>query len=140
MKNPDLQVSSGDVERAKEYIRQILCSSSDHYRKMREERHQLALWEETKDFSILGIIEAYTTDIRGYAAQAVSDIVLEHPQDAVRELCKLKLSNVEYFSDWYFDFHNEYPEIKHYIEMLDYLRLLVLEYINQYQLNLQTVA
>ena len=39
---------------AKNYINQVLKHLLSNYKNTREERRQIGLWEESKDFSILG--------------------------------------------------------------------------------------
>ena len=36
--------------------------------------------------------------------------------------------------DWYRSSGDEYPKIKQFFELLDYIRLLTLEYVERYQL------
>ncbi len=38
---------------------------------------------------------------------------------------------------WYLSAEEEYPKIKQYFELLDYIRLLTLEYIERYRLKEQ---
>lgn len=117
--------SSINRELAKEQIRFLL----DHIQTDRQEQHQLAQWEEDQEFSILGTIELYTTEIRGYAYQILTGNQPDSSQDIQMHLRRLKLLEVSYIADWYFSAENSYPTLKRVVENLDYLRLLLLEYL-----------
>ncbi|MBO3459535.1 hypothetical protein G7B40_033435 [Aetokthonos hydrillicola Thurmond2011] len=123
---------------AKNYIIRVLNQLLIDYKNTREERRKLMHWEELKDFSILGEIEIFTTDIRGYASQITTNNFLENPQKTVEKLKRIQIFSNSNFEEWYFSSENEYPQLKNYIEKINYLRLLLIEYISQY--NLITAA
>ncbi|BAU11898.1 hypothetical protein LEP3755_24220 [Leptolyngbya sp. NIES-3755] len=102
------------------------------YQAMRSQRHQLAQWEEDQDFSILGEIELFATKIQGYASQVMTQNFQESIDEMAQQLKQLKLFEIEYFADWYFTQSAKYSQIKAYIEAQNYLRLLLLEYLNQH--------
>jgi len=130
MKNLDLKNKSDNTKTAKEYIDRVAKQLLTDYQHTKEERHKIALWEESQEFSILGVIEIFTTDIRGYAAQIIANDNLENTQEITDNLQRLKIFDVSYFTEWYFDHESDYPQIKRYVEILNYLRLLIIEYIN----------
>jgi hypothetical protein len=46
---------------------QLLSAQIDElYRAMKEERKRLSQWEDDRDFSILGTLELFSSDIQGY--------------------------------------------------------------------------
>lgn len=100
------------------------------YKNTREERQQIGIWEESQDFSILGEIEIFTTDIEGYASQVIANDDLENYQHIIKKITKMNIFNISYFADWYFSEESQFPQIKLYIEKLNYLRLLIIEYIS----------
>jgi len=130
MQNLDLKNKSESTKAAKEYIDRIAKQLLTDYQHTKEERHKIALWEESQEFSILGVIEIFTDDIRGYAAQVIINNNLENSQEIAENLQKLKIFDIPYFTEWYFDHESDYPQIKHYVETLNYLRLLIIEYIS----------
>lgn len=113
------------------HIRKMVEQLNADYRAMRSERHRLAQWEEEQNFSILGEIEIFATKIQGYASQIVNQNLRESIDEMIVHLRELKLFNIDYVSDWYFAKGSEYTQIKAYVEAQDYLRLLLLEYLNQ---------
>jgi hypothetical protein len=118
---------------AKNYIGKVLKHLLCEYKNTREERRQISQWEESKSFSILGEIEIFTTDIEGCASQVITNDELENYQDIIKKLTKINIFDISYFADWYFSEESQFPQIKLYIEKLNYLRLLIIEYISLYQ-------
>ena len=43
------------------------------YQAMKVERQTIARWEEEQEFSILGVMELFSSDIQGYVEQLLSD-------------------------------------------------------------------
>ena len=99
------------------------------YQNTQLERETIALWEENQGFSILGIIEVLTDDIRGYAFQVITNNYSANAQEIFDKLNKLKIFEIPEFTQWYFSPEFDYPQIKNCVEKLNYLRLLMLEYI-----------
>lgn len=112
------------------HIRKRVEQLNADYQAMRSERHRLAQWEEDQEFSILGEIEIFTTQIQGYAHQILAEKLRSSIEESIEQLKAIKLFEIDYFSDWYFAEGNEYRQIKHYVEAQDYLRLLLLEYLS----------
>ena len=133
MQNLEASNIPKNSQTAKDYIGKVLKHLLSDYKNTREERRQVALWEESKDFSILGEIEIFTTDIEGCASQVIANDDLENSQDMINKLTKLQIFDVSYFADWYFSEETQFTQIKRYIEKLNYLRLLMIEYISLYQ-------
>jgi hypothetical protein len=129
LQNLDIKQKTDPTNPAKNYIRQILNQLVTDYQQTRSERIQIALWEEEKDFSLLGIIEILTDEIRGYSLQSISSDNPENFQEILSNLQKIKLFEIPYVADWYFSLEFDFPRIKNYLETLNYLRLLVIEYL-----------
>ena len=130
LQNLDIKQKTDPTNPAKAYIFQILDQLVTDYQQTRSERIQIALWEEDKDFSLLGIIEMLTDEIRGYSLKSISNDNPENFQEILINLQKIKLFEIPYVRDWYFSLEFDFPQIKHYIETLNYLRLLVIEYLH----------
>jgi hypothetical protein len=110
---------------------QSLSSQLDRlYREMRSERRAIAQWEETQDYSILGVIELFSSDIQGYVAQLEAQPSMGNPVTTLVHLRKLNPFDTDYFSNWYFSQGERYPATHQYIEYLDHLRLLLMEYLS----------
>jgi hypothetical protein len=101
------------------------------YQAARQERQQLALWEEDQDFSILGELELLTSHIQGYAGRIANGQIFESPYLEVARLQKLQAFTVPCVSEWYLTEEDQYPQICAYLETLDHLRLLLIEQLEQ---------
>jgi hypothetical protein len=102
------------------------------YQSMKAERQAIARWEEEQEFSILGVMELFSSDIQGYVEQLLSDYPGNSLDDrAISHLRQLDTFSVNYFADWYFANSGTYSQTQQYIEQLDHLRLLLTEYLRE---------
>ncbi len=116
----------------KERIRLLSRQLDEMYQEMKPERSNIARWEEEQEFSILGVIELFSTDIQGYAEQAIldtSDVLLN--SKGVNHLRQLNVFDIDYFTQWYFHNLEFYPQTQKYVEQLDHLRLLLIDYLGK---------
>jgi hypothetical protein len=139
MQNLDTFTKANNTLTAKAYIKQILNQLLIDYQNNQPEREKIALWEDNQEFSILGIIEVLPDDIRRYAFQIITNNSLANAQEILNELDKLKIFEIPEFSGWYFSAQFDYPQMKHYVETLNYLRLLIIEYIRDLKMRSQIV-
>ncbi|MDJ0659557.1 MAG: hypothetical protein QNJ42_08700 [Crocosphaera sp.] len=116
------------------YIEQILNQLLIDYQKTQEERVKIAEWEENEEVSILGMIEMLTDTIRGYGFQVINNHSLDNSREMMNELEKMKIFEIPELTDWYFSSKFDYPRSKNYLESLNYLRLLILEYMRDVKL------
>lgn len=99
---------------------------------MKPERSKIAHWEEEQEFSILGVIELFSTDIQGYAEQALLNTShTPFGNNSVNHLQQLNVFNIDYFAQWYFHNLEIYPQTQKYVEQLDHLRLLLIDYLSK---------
>lgn len=129
LQNLEITSKIPHVNTAKTYIAQVLDQLLFIYQQTQSERRQIALWEEDQAFSILGILEMLTDDIRGYSLQIISNENLDDFQEIPIHLKNIRMFEIPHFSEWYFSLKSDYPHIKNYIETLNYLRLLAIEYL-----------
>jgi hypothetical protein len=129
MQNIDAPKKDINITTALAYIEKILNQLLKDYQNTKSERERIALWEETQEFSVLGIIEVLTDDIRGYSFQIINNNSIATSQEILNELNKLKIFEIPEFIEWYFTPEFDYPQMKHYAETLNYLRLLIIEYL-----------
>lgn len=129
MQNVDVPKKDINITTALAYIEKILNQLLKDYQNAKPEREKIALWEETQEFSVLGTIEVLTDDIRGYSFQIINNNSIAKSQEILNELNKLKIFEIPEFREWYFTPEFDYPQMKHYAETLNYLRLLIIEYL-----------
>ena len=101
------------------------------YQMMKSERSAIAEWEESQTYSILGVVELFSTEIQGYAEQLNFDQFASLSTDSLDRLRQLNVFRIDYFASWYFENLEQYPQTKEYVEQLDHLRLLLLEFFDR---------
>ena len=117
------------------YINHLLKQLTVDYQNTKEERKEIASLPPAseEEFTILEEIELLTSDIRGYASQIQVRGWIENEQEAIERLQTMRVFDVPAIAQFYFTTDKDYTQMKAYIRMLDYLRLLILEYLRSYQ-------
>lgn len=127
---------SAESEIARKHITRLFDNLINSYQNTKEERKHLAVTSiESEEFTVVEEVELLTVDIRGYASQIKTSAYVNKPEEAVNRLQNMRVFDVPCIAEWYFESSQDYLQMKFYIEMLDYLRLLVLEYIEVWQLG-----
>ena len=104
---------------------------------LKEERHQIWLREKksTQEYTVWERLEMLSTDILGYVSQIASKgYTRQQPNEVIKHLHNLSVFEIDCIANWYSTEANDYPKTKQYFELLDYIRLLTLEYIERYLL------
>jgi hypothetical protein len=110
---------------------QLLSTQMDQlYRTMKDERKAIAQWEDDQEFSILGTLELFSGDIQGYVETIALNSQTISSAEVLTHLRKLNAFQLDYFTAWYFENWQTYPQVKQYIEQLDHLRLLLIEHFD----------
>ncbi len=119
-------------EITKNYIAGLLEQLTLDYRNTKAERKNLAstISPAEEEFSILEEIELLTVNIRGYASQIQARGAIDNHQEAIDKLQKLHFWNMPAIAQFYLTSNREYQQLNAYIRTLDYLRLLILEYLS----------
>ncbi|WP_199317458.1 hypothetical protein [Planktothricoides raciborskii] len=113
----------------KKYLINFLEQLNQLYRQTKSERKQLATISTTdEEFTALEEIELLTVELRGYASQLEARGGIENAEQVINKLRIMRIFAVPVIAKLYFE-AEEYNLIKSYIRMLDYLRLLILEYL-----------
>lgn len=112
-------------------IVQLLAQLTVDYQNTKSERKEIAqnyLGSE-EEFSFLEELELVTVSIRGYASQIETSAGVEHREKAIADLHHLRVFDRSAIAQFYDEMRSGYLQMRSYIRMLDYLRLLVLEYL-----------
>ncbi|MEH2191697.1 MAG: hypothetical protein V7K98_03400 [Nostoc sp.] len=127
-----LDVVNQKSNRTKNQIIHILEQLTSDYQTTKSERQEITAKFPASDdeFSVLEELELLTVNIRGYASQIQVKGEIENQQQAVENLTHLAVFDIPAVAQFYFGSNGEYQGMKAYLEMLDYLRLLILEYLN----------
>ncbi|MBD2168088.1 hypothetical protein H6G04_27260 [Calothrix membranacea FACHB-236] len=135
MTEATLNTQSPEMKR--NYIIQLLEQLTIDYRNTKQERQEIAALyaSSEEEFTLLEEIELLTVDIRGYASQIQARGRIENTQQAIEKLQNMRIFDISVIAQFYFANLQAYRQIKAYLQMLDYLRLLIIEYL---QLNQQS--
>lgn len=134
MTETTLNTQSPEMKR--NYIIQLLEQLTIDYRNTKQERQEISAFyaSSEEEFTLLEEIELLTVDIRGYASQIQARGRIENTQQAIEKLQNMRIFDISVIAQFYFANLQAYRQIKTYLQMLDYLRLLIIEYL---QLNQQ---
>jgi hypothetical protein len=128
-----------DTTQLKRCIKDLLVQMTTDYQQTQSERREVAVAFPATDenFSIIEELELITTDLRGYASQLQfrdwiedSATAIDSPEERLRQrLQSLRLFSIPHIAQFYFENSQDYPKLKEYMRQLDYIRLLLLEYL-----------
>ncbi len=124
-----------------EYVTQLLTRVTDEYVALKPELKQVAEQYPGSDdeFSFLEEFELWISNICGYAQQIQAAGGVRQGDAAIAHLQQLQFSANPIFVRFYVDGRERYPKVGVYLQSLDYLRLLALEYL-QMQRSSQPVS
>jgi hypothetical protein len=127
----NLTLNPQDAEQVRYCLGDLLNQMTADEQQAQAERRTLAaaLPPEDGAFSFLEELELLTSDLRGYAMQMLLRGRIENEPAAIAHLQKLRLGSLPALARVYFDPIEPYPRIKAYLQRLDYLRLLLWEYL-----------
>jgi len=120
-----------EQELIKKNIAQLLAQLTNAYQNTRRERQEIIVQfpPEDEEFSLLEELELLTVNLRGYASQVQSTGQIANKEQAIEQLQAMRVLNISQIARFYFSSNSNYEQMKSYIRMLDYLRLLLLEYL-----------
>ncbi|WP_334705205.1 hypothetical protein [Nostoc sp.] len=118
-------------ELVKKNISQLLVQLTNIYQNTRGERQEISIQfpPEDEEFSLVEELELLTVNLRGYASQIQSTGQIANQSQAIKQLQAMRVLNIPQIASFYFGSNGNYEQIKSYIRTLDYLRLLLLEYL-----------
>jgi hypothetical protein len=100
------------------------------YQEAKSERTQAAADPAPEaGFSILEELEILTVSISGYATQIQATGKVKNTEKAIGDLRQFNVFENPVIGQFYQQADNGYPKLQAYIQLLDYLRLLSLEYL-----------
>ena len=134
-----MEMNSGynTKNRISDVVRRI---SDEHFRqKLREESRFIAAFEADKDYSILGELEVAEMSLVGMSQQiAKTNAIMTFGERSMDEKSMLKLIgrlqdnslfNLPHFTDWFDTYTANLPATQLLVDILEYLRLLIFEFI-----------
>ena len=129
-----LKVMAKDIEDTvakKNHVAHVLAQLSTDYQQASSERQVLRDYAINMDteFTLLEELELLTVGVRGLGTQFVASASARADREAiVLQLKSMKVFDVAVISQFYFDDSVKSERMELYVSLLDYLRLLILEY------------
>jgi hypothetical protein len=125
----------------REYITQLLQQLTAEYQMLESEMQQIAEQYPGSDeeFAFLEEFELLIVSISGYAKQIQTLGSINQIGSAIAHLHQLQVFANATIAQFYAAARWRYPKMQSYLQMLDYLRLLILEYL-QIQQTMQLVS
>jgi len=112
----------------------VLKQSIDFYgQRLKKERarlHDIEFQENEKTFSILGHLELFSDAVAGIATSIVKTGNGRNHHEALNLLKSNNIFRFLELREWFFTPNNTFPEMRIYIELVDYLRRLCLDYLD----------
>ncbi len=79
--------------------------------------------------SILEEVDLLTTDLRGYASQISINQQIQNPDQALAILRSMRLFENPSLAELYFTKNKQFPLFYQYLQKLDYLKLLLIDWL-----------
>lgn len=121
------------AETVKTLIGVVLDQTFDIHRRAKQERASLydsEYYNGEKEFSILGHVELWSDIVAGIGSSIMKRGCPQHPSDTISRLEQSNIFSRREFNDWFFASNENYPEMRSYVQLVDYLRKLSIDYLN----------
>lgn len=131
----------GNLRHQRQYIAQLLDRLTDDYLALKPEIEKIAAqYPGSEDeFAFVEEFELLITSICGYAKQIQATGAVKQFDAAVAHLHALQVFAGDAMAQFYAEARLQYPKLHAYLQSLDYLRLIVLEYL-QMQQTMQPIS
>jgi exonuclease VII large subunit len=119
------------LQSQRRYITQLVNQLKSDYATLKEEMKQIAKDLPTSDeeFTFLEEFELLIVGISGYARQIESSGDVKQIEKAIAQLQRLQIFTNPIITAIYPNHSDQYPKILAYLQQLNYLRLLAIEYL-----------
>jgi hypothetical protein len=135
MRNREMVQIQGKLAVQRDYIVQLLGQLTVDYQNTKAERQDIAegYLSSEEEFTLFEELELLTVSIRGYASQIRETETVKNCELAIVHLQQLRVLDRPVIAQFHEEERSRYPQIQSYLWRLDYLRLLVLEYLQMQQ-------
>jgi exonuclease VII large subunit len=115
----------------REHTIQLLHQLTAEYQTLKSEMKQIAGQYPGSDeeYAFLEEFELLIVSICGYAKQIQATETVQHLDSAIAHLQQLQVFANLTIAQFYTETKGQYPKVQAYLQLLDYLRLLTLEYL-----------
>lgn len=128
-------VTLANPEKAQQKITVLLEQLTHDYQSLKQEVPVInqAFPFNDEELSIVEEIELLTTDLRGYASQIKIKGSINHKTKAFDFLKSTQIFEIPSLAELYFSERATLPFTKQYLQKLDYLKFLLIDWLEQHQ-------
>jgi len=83
-----------------------------------------------QELSIIEEIDLLTNDLRGFASQIKITNQIQNPDRALKFLCEIRIFVNPFLADLYFTKGDRFPTVHQYLQKLDYLQFLLIDWLS----------
>jgi hypothetical protein len=120
------------LEQSTQKMIDLFNQLTQHYQQLLQQDKTL-LFEifppNDQTLSILEEIDLLTTDLRGYASQITINQQIQNPDQALTRLRSMRLLENLSLAELYFTKNKQFPLFYQYLQKLDYLKLLLIDWL-----------
>jgi hypothetical protein len=120
------------LEQSTQKIINLLDQLTQDYQQILQQDKNLLLATfplHDQTLSILEEIDLLTTDLRGFASQITINQQIQNPDQALTTLRSIHLLENPSLAELYFTKNKQFPVIYQYLQKLDYLKLLLIDWL-----------
>lgn len=120
------------LEQSAKKITDLLSQLTQEYQQLLKQDQNLLLATfppNEQTLSILEEIDLITTDLRGYASQMAINQTIQSPEQALKNLRSLQILENPSLAELYFTQNEKFPLTYQYLQKLDYLKLLLIDWL-----------
>lgn len=120
------------LEQSTKKIADLLTQLTQDYQQILQQDKKTLLENfppNNHEFSILEEIDLLTTDLRGYASQITINQQIKNPDQSLKNLRNLRILANSTLAELYFTKNEQFPLIYQYLQKLDYLKLLLIDWL-----------
>jgi hypothetical protein len=128
-------VTLANPEKAQQKITVLLEQLTQDYQSLQQEIPVInqSFPRNDEELSIIEEIELLTTDLRGYASQIKIQSSINHKTKALDFLKNTPIFEIPSLAELYFSENPALPLTKQYLQKLDYLKFLLIDWLEQHQ-------
>ena len=125
-------ITVNPLEQSTKKIVELLTQLTQDYQQVLQQDKKTLLENfppNNNEFSVLEEIDLLTTDLRGYASQITINQQIKNPDQSLKNLRNIRILANSTLAELYFSKNEQFPLIYQYLQKLDYLKLLLIDWL-----------
>jgi hypothetical protein len=125
-------ITVNPLEQSTKKIVDLLTQLTQDYQQVLQQDKKTLLENfppNNNEFSILEEIDLLTIYLRGYASQITINQQIKNPDQSLKNLRNIRILANPSLAEIYFIKNEQFPLIHQYLQKLDYLKLLIIDWL-----------